>query len=132
MGGKGVGWRGRRCLPGFLHVWLASCLDHAAGLVFGFVFFDLPLFLEGVLRLFFGFSAVFVLFAFVAHVHSSVCWMRYPMLKVRYGVCMTAPGSGFAGADPSNADKDTPDQTLRNLFRRVPAMRSDSSNYCTS
>jgi hypothetical protein len=75
--------------------------------VFGFVFFDLSLFFERVLWLFFIFFLAFVLFSFVAHVHSSECWMVYPMLKIRYGVCMTAPGVGIAGADPSNAVKST-------------------------
>lgn len=46
-----------------------------AAFVFGFFFFELPLFFEAVLWLFFLFLLALVFFSFVAHVYSSVFWM---------------------------------------------------------
>ncbi len=39
------------------------------------------------------------------------------MLKVRYGICMSMPGAGLFGADPSNALNDKPLPENRNTIR---------------
>jgi len=77
----------------------------------GLGFFDLPFFFEAVLRLFL-FSAL----SFFAHIYSSFFWLGYPMLKVRYSVCMSALRTGLFGANPSNEDKGRPLPRNRNTF----------------